>query len=232
MTEAEWNACTDTIEMIEFLRGNPIGQDTVTWWNSSWRLDEAARGNNRKFRLFACACCRRIWDHIPEQCNRDAVVAVEDFLEGRLSASALQEAISASSRVEWNEDGSKRSEPGYWIVKYLARGFYKMTAAASALVIASQVIFIADEEYGRRAAHEFYFYHGNGVFLQPFRWPVPVPAPVEADRAILAALLRLHLRPAFVSGHRPRPSVGDPDRQATGRNDCSRASIRPAADPR
>jgi hypothetical protein len=153
MTEAQWNTCTDPIVMIEFLRGDP-SNDTVTWFNSDWRFEGAAEGKDRKFRLFACACCRRFWDRIPEQCNRDAVVAVEDFLDGHLSAPELQEALRASSKVEL-KDGTRRSEPGYWIVKYLGRGFYKMTAAASALVVASKVMFMADEEYGGEARHEF-----------------------------------------------------------------------------
>ena len=148
----EWNTCTDPIVMIEFLRGNPTCNDTVTWWNSDWRFEGAAKGDDRKFRLFSCACCRRIWDRIPEQCNRDAVVAVEDFLEGYVSAQELQEALCASSRVEWKEDGTKQSDPGYWASKYLGSGFYKMTAAASALLVASQVMFMADEEYGREAS--------------------------------------------------------------------------------
>jgi hypothetical protein len=193
MTEAEWLACTDPIVMVEFLRGNPTSEDTVTYWKSGWQAEEAATGNDRKFRLFACACCRRIWGRIPETCNQDAVAAVEEFLEGRLSAPALEAALVASSAVEWKEDGSgRRSEPGYWVVKYLGRGFYKMTAAASALVVASQVMFMADEEYGSEARHDFNarFYTAAGVFLRPFRWPLPVPATVEAERATQAALLR------------------------------------------
>lgn len=192
MTEAKWNDCTDPVEMIEFLRGNPTSQDTVNWWNSQWRFGEAAKGNDRNFRLFACACCRRIWDRIPEQCNREAVLAVEEFLDGHLPASALEEAVSASSRVEYTEDGRKRSEPGYWTVKFLGRGFYKMTAAASALLVASQVMFMADEEYGREARREFHscYYAGDGYFLKPFRWPLPVPSSVCVEASAQASILR------------------------------------------
>jgi hypothetical protein len=191
MNEAEWLTVADPIAMVEFLRGSPTGADAVTWSNSRWRF-EASEGRDHKFRWFACACCRRIWDAIPEECNRDAVAAVEDFLDGGLPAAALQTALVASSAVEGNKDGSgKRSEPGYWAVKYLGRGFYKLTAAASALIVAAQVLFMADEEYGREAANEFFlsFYTANGVFFRPFRWPVPIPAPVAAERAAQVALL-------------------------------------------
>jgi hypothetical protein len=206
MTETEWLYSTDPIEMIEFLRGNPISEDTVTWWNDRWQIDEVSKGNDRKFRLFACACCRRIWKHIPEACNRDAVVAVEEFLEKRTSGSALHDALVASSAVEYTDDGKKRSERGYWIVKYLGRGFYKMTAAASALLVASQVMFMADEEYGREAGHEFNscYYTAAGYFMTPFRWPLPMPAAVEAERVAQADLLRC------IFGNPFRPVALDP----------------------
>lgn len=191
--EAEWVDCIDPLAMVEFLRGNPTSSDSVTWWNSRWRTGDVSRGDERKYLLFSCACCRRIWVQIPEACNQRAVIAVEDFLEGHISGSMLEEAFVASSAVEWLEDGSRRRpEPGYWAVKYLGRGFYKMTPAASALVVASKVIFMADEEYGEEASRAFNacFYTGEGFFLSPFRWPIPEPDTVVAERAAQADLLR------------------------------------------
>ena len=42
MTESDFNRCADPRAMLEFLRGT-------------------GRAGERKLRLFACACCRRVW---------------------------------------------------------------------------------------------------------------------------------------------------------------------------
>jgi hypothetical protein len=70
MTETDWLTSTDPVAMIEFLRGNPTTDDTITWWKNRWQIDHASTGNDRKFRLFTCVCCRRIWNQIPMACNR------------------------------------------------------------------------------------------------------------------------------------------------------------------
>jgi len=73
MTEQEWNACTDPQAMLEFLRG---------------------KASDRHLRLFAVACCRRIWHlladtlgcravEIAEQCAEGLLTVHESFVMGR-----------------------------------------------------------------------------------------------------------------------------------------------------
>ena len=62
MTEAEWLACGDPKQMLEFLRG---------------------KASERKLRLFACACacCRRLWRFLDER-SREALEDIEKSADG------------------------------------------------------------------------------------------------------------------------------------------------------
>jgi len=208
MTEAEWLTSDDPLAMIEFLRDGPAWADAVPGANNRWQLETVSTGLDRKFRLFACAACRRIWERIPTPVNRVAVVAVEEWLEFRRTGDELVAALRASSAVEYDDEGKRRGEPGYWAVKYLGRGFYKMTAAASALVVAVKVLSLADDAYGAALDFELAlsFYVHAGVFIRPFRWPEPVPAGVRFQRAALASLLR----DVFGNPFRPPPEFPAP----------------------
>lgn len=64
MTEAEWLTATNPMPMLEFLFG---------------------KASERKLRLFACACCRNIWDLLTDEASRRVVEIVEGVADGMIS---------------------------------------------------------------------------------------------------------------------------------------------------
>ena len=72
MTETEWLACTSPDPMLEFLRG---------------------RASDRKLRLFAVACCRRLWPLLVEEASRYVVELAEEFAEKQYRPLSLESAI-------------------------------------------------------------------------------------------------------------------------------------------
>jgi hypothetical protein len=121
VTEAEWLVCNSPVAILTFLR---------------------RRVPERKVRLFAAACCRRIWDRLPHPCNRDLVAAIEDHPDGNFHDPELYAAIVASSARE----RECQDHPAYWVVKYLGRGFYKMTAEESAAAVVVKVMCLATDK--------------------------------------------------------------------------------------
>ena len=61
MTEEEWLTECDPKLMLDFLR------------------DEAS---DRKLRLFACACVRRVWHLLEDDSSKEAVETAEHFADG------------------------------------------------------------------------------------------------------------------------------------------------------
>jgi hypothetical protein len=78
MTEQEWLACTDPGKMLCVFRG---------------RL---RNGYNRKIRLFACACCRLIWEHLVDERSRNAVEVAERHADGKATDDELKIASTAA----------------------------------------------------------------------------------------------------------------------------------------
>jgi hypothetical protein len=73
MTEKEWLKCVDPIEM-----GDHLG-DLRQW-------------GGRKLRLFGCACVRDVWEDLPDDVLREAIVTCEQFTGGLATAKELKKA--------------------------------------------------------------------------------------------------------------------------------------------
>jgi hypothetical protein len=108
MTEPElaWLACTDPHPMPAILRH---------------------RLGDRRFRLFACACCRRIWPLITSGASREAVRINERYADQMASWKEVVKARIAAE-LPWYESDQAR---------------YAVIAAAQKSVAASQVATVA-----------------------------------------------------------------------------------------
>src|SRR4051794_19927253 len=149
MTEQEWLAATDPQPMLKFLGG---------------------RASDRKLRLFACACCRRIWELLPDPANRDLVAAVEDQPGGSFDDPELQGVMRASSRREHE----LVADHAYWAAKYLGRTFYKSTPLSCAVEVAWRAALRAGAGPDNRGEQTAQAALVREVFGSPFR-----PARVE-----------------------------------------------------
>jgi hypothetical protein len=68
MNAHQWPACTDPAPMLAHLRPH---------------------ASDRQWRLFAVACCRRVWRWLDEDAVRNAVAVAERFADARASATDL-----------------------------------------------------------------------------------------------------------------------------------------------
>jgi hypothetical protein len=122
MTEAEWLDCTEVKEMIRCLR---------------------ERGSDRKFRLFAIACCRRIWKYISDNRSRAAVEFAESYVDEGLARRKGRPAIFRAAKDVCRETerdvGRTRDSLGY------AASLLPMNAANAALALVQQKAWWAAE---------------------------------------------------------------------------------------
>jgi hypothetical protein len=104
------------------------------------------------------------------------VSAVEDHPDGKFQDPDLQEALVASSARE----EEFRGERAYWVAKYLGRGFYKTTAAGSALAVTITILRLPGGEHRKEAEGAVQAALLADIFGNPFRPQRPLPAAVLA----------------------------------------------------
>jgi hypothetical protein len=97
VTEAEWLAATDPKPMLEFFISALEQVVGPAWYYRLLRRPPPRPpASDRKLRLFACACCRRVWDRIFDPDARRAVEMTERFIEGEVWAETLAAVRSAA----------------------------------------------------------------------------------------------------------------------------------------
>src|SRR5262249_31437409 len=108
MTEREGLAGIDPQQMLHFLQG---------------------KANARKLRLFGVACCRRIWNLLPEPWSRRAVRVAERFADGRADVEQLKEAgKKAGWAAAWAGQGAA-AEAAAWVASAGGAEWVQLTAA-------------------------------------------------------------------------------------------------------
>lgn len=131
MTEAEWNICRLPSQMLEFVFG---------------------KTSRRKYRLFACACCRLISEHLSDEDFR-VVDAAERFADAELEEEELRAVwtMACNAGCEIATVAAVGSEASAWHVAHQAaletarmwvlasKGMWALSAAQS-----EQAVYLRD----------------------------------------------------------------------------------------
>jgi hypothetical protein len=186
MNEAQWLACDDPERMLQIVRD---------------------RASERKLRLFACACCRRIW-HLLHPNSRRAIEVMERYVDGQAS------------------EGERVAAEGYAGVLVrncndLVPADVRIEGAAAHGVFAALGAVLGDEALGRRGrrtdprklAHTGAAYaaeHAREALARE-AWKASGRVRREAAReqgALLRDLLGNPFRPAAIDPHWKTAAVG------------------------
>jgi hypothetical protein len=148
--------------------------------HTMWPVLEAREGSGRKLRLFACSCIRRIWDHLPTEASRSAVVVAERYADGLASRADLQMASTEAYFSTTPDAGYTPPEEEVAIGEIALSAVIQATGhsdpwecAHGACDFTLQLKGWACQEESREEAHQCQLL--RDIFVNPFR-PVMVDA--------------------------------------------------------
>jgi len=111
LTEADWLASSDLTALMDFL---------------------GERLSDRKYRLFACACCRQVWSLITDERCRKAVATAERFADGKALKSELTAARTAASAAQADvADLEIAARNAHWAAAWSATASSRIAAWAA-----------------------------------------------------------------------------------------------------
>jgi hypothetical protein len=132
VTEAEWLECAKPHEMLQFLRN---------------------KASNRKLRLFACACCRRIWNLLSDERSRKAVEVAEQYADGHIRKEELSAAQARAEQAigAWWRRNSQSLSPeqrrlgaAAKAAKAVARSTDRAATLAAEMQLATSLVFMVE----------------------------------------------------------------------------------------
>jgi hypothetical protein len=176
LTEAEWLKSNDPTALLEFLLEQGLSE--------------------RKARLLACACCRRVWPLLPDPRSRTAVEVGERFADGLASAVELARARNAAGEV-CDRRSQKAEWAAYWSANAKLSGVEGPLPTAFDTVATAAVRQAAEQtntdQFARFEAASAATQRAHAELIRevagnPFRPPVVEPHWLAWHRGVVTAL--------------------------------------------